>query len=155
MASEPRTVTASSLPATTSNVERRPARYLYATSVLADASTDRVSPGELRADLDVSPASVTEMLSKLDDRGLVDYEKYRGVTLTDQGASLAADVGWRYCVVSTFFETVLDAPIDAETAFDVGFVLPKRGVFRLRELVDSACLGLCPETRDEGGGCAA
>lgn len=103
----------------------------------------------------MSPASVTEMLSKLDDRGLVDYEKYRGVTLTDQGASLAADVGWRYCVVSTFFETVLDAPIDEETAFDVGFLLPKPGVFRLRELVDSACLGLCPETSEEGDGCVA
>lgn len=155
MASEPRTVTASSSPPTTSDVERRPARYLFAISVLADASTDRISTGKLREDLDVSPASVTEMLSKLDDRGLVDYEKYRGVTLTDQGASLAADVGWRYCVVSTFFETVLDAPIDEETAFDVGFLLPKPGVFRLRELVDSACLGLCPETSEEGDGCVA
>lgn len=124
-------------------------------SVLTDASTDRVSTGELRADLNVSPSSVTEMLSKLDERGLVDYEKYRGARLTDQGEALVADVGWRYCVVSTFFETVLDAPLDEGTAFDIGFVLPRDGLFRLRELVDSACLGLCPETRGEGEGCVA
>lgn len=95
------------------------------------------------------------MVSKLDDRGLVEYEKYQGVVLTDQGDALATEAGWRFCVVSTFFESVLDMTVTDEAAFDIGFVLPKDGVFRLRDLVDSNCLGLCPASDDDSKRSAA
>lgn len=101
----------------------------------------------------MTPASVTEMVSKLDARGLVDYEKYQGVPLTDRGDAFATEVSWRFCVVSTFFDSVLDTTLDDETAFDIGFLFPKNGVFRLRSHVDGACLGLCQEVGGDGEQC--
>lgn len=145
----------SSLGPSLSDMERSTARYLYAISVLAESRTDRVSTGELREYLGVAAASVTEMVAKLDDRELVEYEKYRGVTLTDRGKTVATQAGWRFCVVATFFDSVLDTDLDEETAFDIGFVLPKTGVFRLRTLVDSACLGLCPDSSGDTEQCVA
>jgi Mn-dependent DtxR family transcriptional regulator len=143
----------SSFPPTPSEIERTPARYLFAISVLSETSEDRTTTGELRKYLDVTPASVTEMLSKLDDRGLVDHERYRGAKLTDRGEALAMRVSWRFCVVTRFFDSELDTRLDESTAFDIGFVLPKNGVSRLRELSGSPCLDLCPEARNGVGGC--
>jgi len=42
--------------------------------------------------LKVSPASVSEMLRKLSEKDLVEYEKYKGVTLTEGGMGLARRV---------------------------------------------------------------
>lgn len=150
MPSGPQTGTSSPLPPSLSDVGRGTARYLFGIAVLSESGTERITTGELQEYLNVAPASVTEMVSKLDDRGLVDYEKYHGVTLTDHGKALAKQAGWRFCVVSTFFESVLETTLDDETAFDIGFVLPKDGLFRLRALVDSTCLGLCPEPNGNG-----
>lgn len=128
-----------------SDVERSAARYLFAIADLSEPNRERVRTGELQEWLEVSPASVTEMVAKLDDDGLVEYEKYQGVRLTDRGQALATRVSWRFCVVATFFESVLDATLDDETAFDIGFVLPKEGISRLGTVVGSQCLGFCPE----------
>jgi Mn-dependent DtxR family transcriptional regulator len=155
MSSELQTGSASSLTPSVSDIERSAGRYLFAISVLSGPSADRVTTGELQEFLDVTPASVTEMVGKLDDRSLVDYEKYQGVRLTDRGATLASEVGWRFCVVSTFFDSVLGTTLDDETAFDIGFVLPREGVLRLRERIDSACLGLCPGSSDGTEPCVA
>lgn len=155
MAPEPERGTSSSLPRSLSDTERTTARYLFAMSALSESDTDRIATGELQEYLDVAPASVTEMVSKLDDRGLVEYEKYQGVALTEQGDALATEAGWRFCVVSTFFKSVLDMRISDETAFDIGFVLPRDAVFRLRELVDSPCLGRCPVSDDDSKRCVA
>ena len=35
--------------------------------------------------LSISPASVTNMFVRLQEMGLVEYERYRGATLTDRG----------------------------------------------------------------------
>ena len=44
-----------------------------------------VSNNELANHLDTSPASVTVMIKKLSEKGLVSYEPYKGVTLTREG----------------------------------------------------------------------
>lgn len=127
-------------------IERTTAHYLFAISDLSDSGTDRITTGELRSYLNVAPSSVTEMISKLDEKGLVHYEKYHGVTLTEEGEAVATEAGWRFCVVSTFFDSELGMELDAETAFEIGFVLPENGVFSLQDLIDSGCMGLCPQT---------
>jgi len=39
--------------------------------------------------LSISPSSVTEMFQKLKEHGYINYEKYRGVTLTKKGLHIA------------------------------------------------------------------
>lgn len=155
MSSETRTWIPSADKPSLADLEPRSARYLLAISILSESDTGMVSTGELRKHLNVAPATVTEMFSKLDERDLVEYEKYRGVTLTEPGEAIATQAGWRFCVVSTFFDSVLGTNLDDQTAFDIGFVLPEDGVFELRSLVDSACLGLCPESRGDAQRCVA
>ncbi|MFB6179265.1 MAG: metal-dependent transcriptional regulator [Halorientalis sp.] len=130
-------------------VERTTARYLFAISALSMESHERISTGELREYMDVTPASVSEMISKLNEQGVVDYEKYHGVKLTDQGRRIAANVGWRFCVVTSFFESVLDTPLEERTAFDIGCTLPENGISRLRDRLDAPCLDLCPKSGHE------
>jgi DtxR family Mn-dependent transcriptional regulator len=155
MSSETRTSPSLPLSPTPSEIGRSAARYLFAVSKLSESNEGRIKTGELRKYLDVTPASVTEMVSKLDDQGLTDYEKYQGVTLTEQGEAFATRMAWRFCVVSTFFDSVLDTNLDEQTAFDIAFMLPKEGVFSLRDLVNSSCLGLCPESGGEFDECVA
>lgn len=125
-------------------VGRAAGRYLLALLRLSEREARRVPMQELRRRLDVSPASVTEMVEKLDDRALVDHEKYRGATLTPRGTAVAAELAWQFCAVSTFFESVLDAPLDDETAYRISFALPAEGVRELRRLSGRLCIDDCP-----------
>ncbi len=65
--------------------------YLKAICKLADAEPDAagVSTNRIAGALATRPASVTDMLRRLSDKGLLAYEKYRGVQLTDEGRRLA------------------------------------------------------------------
>ncbi len=51
-----------------------------------------VSTNSIAEELNTKAASVTDMLRKLADKGLVNYEKYKGVTLTKAGRSIAVSI---------------------------------------------------------------
>jgi Mn-dependent DtxR family transcriptional regulator len=61
----------------------------------------------------------------------------------------------QFCIVTTFFESVLDVSLDDEMAYDIGVTLPEDALFRLRELTDRPCIDDCPETAGEDSGCFA
>ena len=65
--------------------------YLKAIYKLAEAEPDAtgVSTNRIAAALATRAASVTDMLRRLADKGLLDYEKYRGVQLTPEGRRVA------------------------------------------------------------------
>jgi len=52
--------------------------------------------------LGVKSPSVTSMLQRLHRMGLVVYERYRGITLTDKGERLARSVKQRHLVITQF-----------------------------------------------------
>ncbi len=55
----------------------------------------------------VAPASVTEALQTLADKGYVSYEPYRGAALTDQGREMARKVKRRHRLLEVFLHNVL------------------------------------------------
>lgn len=59
--------------------------------------------------LSVSRASVTEALNRLAEKGLIDYERYQTIKITDMGIKIAEDVVKRHSSLSSFFEIVLGA----------------------------------------------
>jgi len=71
---------------------------------------------ELAAFMNVSPASVSEMLKILAKDGLVEYTKYKGVRLTENGLKEARLIRKRHHVVEKFLTDVLD--IDHQTAHE-------------------------------------
>lgn len=152
MSSKRRTGTADTR--VSSEVGRTEGRYLLAIHQLSETSADRIATGELREWLDVSAASVSERISELAERGLVDHEKYHGVTLTPRGSTVTEELAWRFCVVTNFFGSVLETELDDEIAYEIGVVLPENGVFRLRELITHPCIDSCPETNADCVKCA-
>lgn len=66
--------------------------YLKAIWKLVENSRVAVSTNEIAASVQTSPASVTDMLKKLADKKLISYQRYRGVTLSAKGRSVAIEV---------------------------------------------------------------
>jgi Mn-dependent DtxR family transcriptional regulator len=52
--------------------------------------------------LKISQASVTNMVQRLDAEGLLKYEKYRGLVLTNTGETLARNIMRRHNLLSDF-----------------------------------------------------
>jgi DtxR family Mn-dependent transcriptional regulator len=59
-------------------------------------NNENVLTNELAANLNTKPASVTDMLKKLQAKGLLSYEKYYGCRLTEAGKSLALGIVRRH-----------------------------------------------------------
>jgi DtxR family transcriptional regulator, Mn-dependent transcriptional regulator len=66
-----------------------------------------VGMGAVATALDVAPGTVTSMVKALADSGLVAYEPYSGVRLTDAGRQLAARVLRRHRLIELFLVEVL------------------------------------------------
>lgn len=62
---------------------------------------------DIAARLNVSPASVTEMIQRLSKEGYLDYKKYKGVTLTSDGFALASKIKRRHRLLEKFLVDVL------------------------------------------------
>lgn len=101
----------------------------------------RASTGALADRLDVSPASVNEMIGKLADRGLVDHEKYKGAKLTDEGIVRAEDALQTYCILERFLANVLEVEEFRMEAKQLEPVIDETVAERLDLIIDrdSAC----------------
>jgi DtxR family Mn-dependent transcriptional regulator len=75
------------------------AKAVYALEARAGAA---VSTNDLAARLGVTPGSVSAMLRKLAELGLVEHEPYRGVRLTDHGRRLALEVVRHHRLIELF-----------------------------------------------------
>ena len=59
-------------------------------------STKEISTNDIAARIDISAASVTDMLKKLQTKKLVEYEKYRGFKLNATGNKIALNIVRRH-----------------------------------------------------------
>ena len=57
--------------------------------------------------LKIAPASVTEVLKSLSDKGFVQYEPYRGATLTEEGKKIAGTIKRKHRLLEVFLTDVL------------------------------------------------
>ncbi|MGB3005801.1 MAG: metal-dependent transcriptional regulator [Chitinophagaceae bacterium] len=67
-----------------------------------DNGSEEVGTNELANILVVKPATVNDMLKKLKEKGLVDYEKYGKITLTTEGKKNAIEVLRKHRLWETF-----------------------------------------------------
>jgi Mn-dependent DtxR family transcriptional regulator len=67
---------------------------------------------DIASSLKVKQASVTSMVQKLGEAGYLEYEKYRGLVLTDKGREVARKIQNRHATLSRFFSLF---GLDAET----------------------------------------
>ncbi len=88
--------------------------YLEAIGFLALDGALSVRVTDIAARLSVSKPSVLTALKALEERGFVEHERYRGVTLTESGRIRSAKIQERHRFLTTFLRSVVG--VSAETA---------------------------------------
>jgi Mn-dependent DtxR family transcriptional regulator len=63
--------------------------------------------------LNVSSPSVTKMLQRLNESGHVNYERYRGISLTESGVAVAKNIHDRHSILADFLKLI---GVDEDTA---------------------------------------
>jgi len=128
-------------------------QYLKAIYLVEQLNDGPAATGELADRLGVSPASVNEMIGKLQDRDLVEHEKYEGTVATAEGADRARDALRTYCILERFLANVLDVDDFREEARQLEPVIDDTVAGRLDMLVDRD--PDCPDCFDaEAGACS-
>jgi DtxR family Mn-dependent transcriptional regulator len=82
--------------------------YLKAIYSLQREQEPPVGTSALAEYLDVTPPTVTSMVEKLAERGLVEREKYKGVELTAEGETVAIEVLRHHRLLEAFLADHLD-----------------------------------------------
>lgn len=121
-------------------------QYLKTIFLVQRLEDDRASTGDLADRLDVSPASVNEMIGKLAERDLVDHEKYKGAKLTDVGEARARDALQTYCILERFLANVLSVDEFRAEAKQLEPVIDETVADRLDLIIDRE--PQCPDCFD-------
>ncbi|MEX0273052.1 MAG: metal-dependent transcriptional regulator [Flavobacteriaceae bacterium] len=66
--------------------------YLKAIYHLGKTDKKAVATNAISEQMDTKPSSVTDMLKRLSEKGMVNYRKYQGVQLTEKGRSIALSI---------------------------------------------------------------
>src|SRR6266550_1473312 len=87
--------------------------YLKAIYALGGGvGADAVATSDIAQKLLVAPASVSGMVRRLAEQGLLSYERYRGVKLTDSGRRAALRTLRRHRVIESYLSNALSYPWD-------------------------------------------
>ena len=76
--------------------------YLKAIFMLGKKTDKAVNTNQLAKRLNAKASSITDMVKKLSDKDLVDYEKYKGVSLTLTGERIALSILRKHRLWETF-----------------------------------------------------
>ncbi len=85
----------------TTSLSRSVEDYLKAIYALVERD-GHAATTEIAARLDLAPASVTAMVKRLAESGMLDHEPYRGVRLTEQGERAALAVMRRHRILELY-----------------------------------------------------
>jgi DtxR family transcriptional regulator, Mn-dependent transcriptional regulator len=86
--------------------------YCKAIFTLESRREEPVSTNALAERLEITPGSVSAMLRKLEEQGLITHVPYRGVRLTERGRSVALEVIRHHRLLELFLTETLEMPWD-------------------------------------------
>jgi len=91
---------------------------------------------DIAEELEIRPPSVSEMLAKLRDKGLVNYERYSGITLTKKGGEIGRSIKTRHNTLKKLLQIILiPEEIAEKNACDMEHHLDPRTVEQLTKFV--------------------
>jgi Mn-dependent DtxR family transcriptional regulator len=122
------------------------AQYLKTIYLVQQQEDGPASTGSIADNLGISPASANEMIGKLEDRGLAEHEKYKGVSLTDEGIAQARDALQTYCIIERFLWEVLEVEEFQTEARQLESVIDETVAERLDTIIDRK--DCCPDCFD-------
>ncbi len=106
-------------------------------SFLADEGEVRVTDIAVR--LGVSKPSVLTALKTLEEQGLLEHERYRGVTLTERGKIRAAEIRERHDFLTSFLRDVVGVSpkIAEQDACKLEHILSEESIDKMKMLASS------------------
>ena len=106
---------------------------------------DLVKTTEISNKLGLSPASVTEMTQRLASDGYLNYERYKGVSLTPSGRKVAERVKRRHRLLERFLVDILGLPLEDshDEAMKLEHTFSDESVERLSQMMNNPTL--CPD----------
>lgn len=113
--------------------------YLETVSFLAGECGGPVRLTDIASRLGVSKPSVFTALKILEGRGLLEHERYRTVTLTEQGVIEASEIRDRHSLLTAFLEIVVGvSPETAEKdACKMEHILSEETLQKMKSLVQT------------------
>ncbi len=115
-------------------VTKREEEYLE-TMYLLHRNRGIIRVKDIAKSLRVKPPSVVDALKKLSEKGLVKYEKYDRILLTDEGLKIAEETYSKHQLLTEFFVDILGIPpeIAEEDACQFEHYVHPMTVERIRE----------------------
>ena len=105
---------------------------------IAEGNNKKLKGAELARMLNISRASVSEALSKLVSKGLINYESYGPVTLTPKGSHEAKKIYSKHNILKFFFESVLSISPDeaGENACKIEHIISQNILNRIKDFTN-------------------
>jgi DtxR family transcriptional regulator, Mn-dependent transcriptional regulator len=96
--------------------------------------------------LHIQRGSVTGALKILRKKGLINYQPYSFITLSEEGEKIAKDIAYRHKIIEDFLTSVLhvEPEVAAATACRMEHAIDENTLKRLVSFIDY--LNLCPRT---------
>lgn len=86
--------------------------YLKVIYKLSTAGNKRIVTKSIAEKIATKPSSVTDMIKKLAEKKLVNYERYKGVNLTDKGEMIAVEILRKHRLWEEFLSVYLGFNLD-------------------------------------------
>ncbi|NJB36543.1 metal-dependent transcriptional regulator [Croceivirga sp. JEA036] len=112
--------------------------YIKAIYHLGGHRSQLITTNAIAEEMDTKPSSVTDMAKKLADKGLVDYIKYRGISLTEKGTKTALSIIRKHRLWEVFLVKKLDFSWDEvhEVAEQLEHIKSEKLIDKIDELLD-------------------
>lgn len=120
----------------------------YLEVILDLERTKKVARGkEIAQRLNIQPGSVTGALKTLDSKGLINWERYGYITLTEKGMSIAENITNRHSILKGFLINVLqiDKVTADSTACRMEHAVDEQTMSKLVQFIEY--LDTCPHTK--------
>ncbi len=112
--------------------------YLKTIFHLGGGESKSITTNAIAEQMETKPSSVTDMAKKLSEKGLVDYVRYQGVSLTDFGTKTALSIIRKHRLWEVFLVEKLDFTWDEvhEVAEQLEHIKSEKLIDKIDELLD-------------------
>tara|TARA_R110002012_G_scaffold66614_1_gene173941 strand:- start:23301 stop:23996 length:696 start_codon:yes stop_codon:yes gene_type:complete len=112
--------------------------YLKTIFHLGGGDSKSITTNAIAEQMETKPSSVTDMAKKLSEKGLVDYVRYQGISLTDAGVKTALSIIRKHRLWEVFLVEKLDFTWDEvhEVAEQLEHIKSEKLVDKIDELLN-------------------
>lgn len=101
-------------------------------------SQNNIRAIDISRELNISRASVTEALKKLTSKGLINYDRYGAISLTETGKAIAEKIISKHLILQKFFEKILGLTEEeaSENACKIEHVITDNAFNKISEYIN-------------------